>query len=95
MDIERLIEDLCNATYREPNTLYEYRIACTDAQRDAIVKVIRTWANSQHILEEVNELRINLAELNAKLFAFEAIILKSNFKPLLPEKDWLESEAET
>lgn len=94
MDIEKLIEELCNATYREPNTLYEYRLACTDAQREVLVKVIRTWANSQPILGEVNELRIKLAELDAKLFAYEAIISKSNFKPMLPGREWLEQEME-
>lgn len=92
MDIERLIEDLFNATYREPDTPYEYTITCTKAQREALEKVIRTWAKSQHILGEVNELRIKLAELEAKLFAYEAIISKSNFKPMLPGQEWLESE---
>lgn len=94
MDIERLIEELFNATYREPNTLHEYSIACTNAQREVLVKVIRTWANSQPILREVNELRIKNAELEAKIFAYEAIISKSNFKPLLLGREWLEQEAD-
>lgn len=90
MDIEKLISDLLNATYREPDSKYGYSVISTPVQKEAIVEVVRTWANSQPSIGEVNKLLVDMAKLEAKVFAYEAIISNSNFKPIL---SGVESEA--
>ncbi len=83
-----LIEDICDAEYehknykgeKEKSSIISRFDSNADAKKAAIEKVVYEWANSQ-ITEFAKDKRI--AELEAKCYAYEQVIQKSNFAPMI------------
>ena len=83
MDVERLISKLFNATYMWKGTTGSYRdtaIHDDEAARGAITVAVYEWA-----AEEITEIDKGkrIAELEAKVYAYEKIIANSNFAPMV------------
>ena len=84
-----LIEDICDAEYEyksydgkkvKSSIVSRFDSDSGNAKKAAIEKVVYEWANSQ-ITEFAKDKRI--AELEAKCYAYEQIIQKSNFAPVI------------
>lgn len=90
MDIDNLIERLMNLTYREAGDSFNYRVIY-EKNRDLVSHEIRKWADEQN-MEQVSRAERKMldnckrmAELEAKVFAYESFIKNSNFAPILPK----------
>ena len=79
MDIDNLIERLMNLTYRDDFNVIP---AC---HKDKVFNEIRSWYKEQNISNEIIEYKRKIAELEAKVYAYEKIIANSNFAPILPK----------
>lgn len=85
IDIDELTEKVCNAEYAEPNYLDKSRMethkvcAYSDAERAAIRRAISEYA----IQRAPSEIATKIAELEAKVFAYEKMIANSTFAPIL------------
>lgn len=79
MDIEELLRDLFGATYKNSNDRYSYDVI-SSRHKDQIETIVRLWASRQNI----SDLNVKIAMLEAKIFAYEAIISNSNFNTILP-----------
>ena len=84
MDVEKLIEALERTTYRTKSTYsgdyVSLNIICGDDQKAALRKTVYGWAT-----EQITDLDLTkrCAELEAKVFAYEAMIANSNFAPMI------------
>lgn len=84
MDIDNLIERLMNLTYKYKS---DYDFNVIDSSNEYLVfNEIKKWADEQNMGQEIAENRIRLAELEAKVFAYESIISNSNFAPILESR---------
>ena len=79
MDIDNLIERLMNIKYREGLNIIS---AC---HKDKVFNEINSWYKTQNISNEIIEYKRKIAELEAKVYAYEKIIANSNFAPILPK----------
>lgn len=87
-DLIGLIEDICNAEYeykdydgkKAKSSIISRFDSGADAKKAVIEKVVYEWANRQ-ITEFAKDKRI--AELEAKCYAYENFIQKSNFAPMI------------
>ena len=87
-DLEKLIDDICNAEYEYIN--YQHETTKTTvvsryssdrrAARGAVAKTVYEWASSQM---SDYDLERKGAALEAKCFVYEQIISNSNFKPMI------------
>ena len=84
MDIDNLIERLMNLTYRNKGDTYDYNIIY-DTHKDKVTAEILSWYKDQNINNEITECKIKIAELEAKVYAYEKIIANSNFAPIMRE----------
>ena len=75
MDLEKLIQMLFDGRY-EDNSGDEHRILFWEEQKQAVSKIVYEWGAEQL---GANDLYKRLGELEAKCFAYEQIISKSNF----------------
>ena len=82
MDIDNLIERLMSLTYRNKNDTYDFPII-SDSYKDKVFNEIMSWYNAQNISNEITECKIKIAELKAKVYAYEKIIANSNFAPIM------------
>lgn len=82
MDIDNLIERLMSLTYRNKNDTYDFPII-SDSYKDKVFNEIMSWYNAQNISNEITECKIKIAELEAKVYAYEKIIANSNFAPIM------------
>lgn len=80
MDIKKLIEMISNATYRDENDTADFPLLSTQTQKKALESVVYQWFGMQ---QSYVEIFVKLSELEAKCSAYEQIIAKSNFAPLL------------
>ena len=71
MDIDNLIERLMDF-YIIP-----------DSHKDKICNEIMSWYKTQNISNEIIECKSKIAELEAKVYAYEKIIANSNFAPII------------
>lgn len=86
-DLIGLIKDICDAEYeyidydgtKTKKSIVSRFDSNADAKKAVIEKVVYEWANHQ-IAEFAKDKRI--AELEAKCFAYEQFIQKSNFAPM-------------
>lgn len=85
MDIDNLIERLMNLTYRNKGEKYDFQVI-SERHREAVSNEIRKWAYEQNMGQEMLDNCKRLAELEAKVFAYESIIKNSNFAPILESK---------
>ena len=85
IDIDELTEKVCNAEYAEPDYMDKSRMethkvcAYSGAEKAAIRRAISEYA----IQRAPSEIATKIAELEAKVFAYEKIIANSTFAPLL------------
>lgn len=85
IDIDELTEKVCNAEYAEPDYLDKSRMethkvcAYSVAEKAAIRRAISEYA----IKRAPSEIAAKIAELEAKVFAYEKMIANSNFAPAL------------
>ena len=84
MDIDNLIKRLMSLTYRNKNDTYDFPII-SDSYKDKVFNEIMSWYNAQNISNEITECKIKIAELEAKVYAYEKIIANSNFAPIIRE----------
>lgn len=82
MDIEELLRDLFKATYRSESDRFDFEII-GDRHKAKIETVVRLWASRQNL----SNLNVKIATLEAKVFAYEAIISNSNFNAILKTEE--------
>ena len=85
MDIDNLIERLMSLTYRNKSDTYDFPII-SDGHKDKVFNEIMSWYKTQNISNEIIEYKRKIAELEAKVYAYEKIIANSNFAPILPNR---------
>ena len=91
MDIDNLIERLMSLTYRDSGAKY-YLNVISDRHKEKVFDEIKSWSKAQNITQElinkeheIIEVKKRIAELEAKVYAYEKIIANSNFAPILPK----------
>ena len=82
MDIDNLIKRLMSLTYRNKNDTYDFPII-SDSYKDKVFNEIMSWYQTQNISNEIIECKRKIAELEAKVYAYEKIIANSNFAPII------------
>ena len=82
MDIDNLIKRLMSLTYRNKNDTYDFPII-SDSYKDKVFNEIMSWYKDQNISNEIIEYKRKIAELEAKVYAYEKIISNSNFAPII------------
>lgn len=92
MDIDNLIERLMSLTYRNKSDTYDFPII-SDNYRDKVFDEIKSWSKAQDITQEIInkeyeiiEVKKRIAELEAKVYAYEKIIANSNFAPIISKE---------
>ena len=73
MDIDNLIERLMDFSI------------IPDSYKDKVFNEIMSWYKDQNISNEIIEYKEKIAELEAKVYAYEKIIANSNFAPIMRE----------
>lgn len=87
MDLEQMLKELADLRYTEQGyngNTREYRVITTKYM-DKVEDVIRKYMNRSPYIEQVNM-------LSAKVYAYEQIIAKSNFAPMLKDGNKQELE---
>jgi len=87
-EIERIVDRVSTETYRAKSYSREY-----DYINKAIIDKEALPALRTILIQELGELNIKYSQLEAKCFAYEAIIQNSNFKPILNATRDTSSEA--
>ena len=77
MDIDNLIERLMNLTYKDDFNVIPARY------KEKVFNEIMSWYKTQNISNEIIECKTKIAELEAKVYAYEKIIANSNFAPII------------
>ena len=80
MNVGELIDRIINAKIRYKGNTYDSDILYDEA-KPYVAWIIRDWAQKQD-----NVLTARIAELEAKVYAYEQIIANSNFKAVLTRK---------
>ena len=85
MDVDVLIRDLEKATYKTEsgNT---WQLISGSKERNLLESVVYGWASKQN--ETSTKTRI--AELEAKVYAYEQIIANSNFAPVIIPRGYIQ-----
>jgi len=84
MDIEELLKELFSATYKSDR--YNFHII-SSSHEDRIEAIVRLWASRQNSITKIEDLSVKIAMLEAKVFAYEAIISNSNFNTILQPEE--------
>ena len=89
MDLDNLIERLMRLTYRDRDAKYDLHII-SDRHREQVFDEIKSWSKAQDITQEIInkeyeiiDVKKRIAELEAKVYAYEKIIANSNFAPII------------
>ena len=89
MDIDNLIERLVSLTYRDRDAKYDFNVI-SDRHKEKVFDEIKSWSKAQDITQEIInkeyeiiEVKKRIAELEAKVYAYEKIIANSNFAPII------------
>ena len=86
MDIDNLIERLMNVKYTNGFNIIS---AC---HKDKVFNEIMSWYKTQNISNEIIEYKRKIAELEAKVYAYEKIIANSNFAPIIGSNNMSKEE---
>ena len=86
MDIDNLIERLLSLKYRNESEQVEYHVI-NSRNRALVSNEVRKWYEEQNIKATI-DIQTKIAELEAKVYAYEKIIANSNFAPILP--NWVD-----
>ena len=84
MDLDNLIKRLMSLTYRDRGDIYDLPII-SDRHKDKVFAEIMSWYQTQNVSNEIIECKRKIAELEAKVYAYEKIIANSNFAPIMRE----------
>ena len=84
MDIDNLIERLMSLTYRDKDDITDFHII-SHRHKDKVFNEIMSWYKTQNASNEIIECKRKIAELEAKVYAYEKIIANSNFAPIIRE----------
>lgn len=87
-DIERIVDRVSTETYRAKSYSKEYDYFDRKIIEKEAIPALRTI-----LIQELGEMNIKYSQLEAKCFAYEAIIQNSNFKPVLNATRETSSEA--
>ena len=86
MDLDNLIERLMGNGDK-----YDFNVISFN-HRNKVFDEIKSWSKAQDITQEIItkeyeiiEVKKKIAELEAKVYAYEKIIANSNFAPILPK----------
>ena len=82
MDLDNLIKRLMSLTYRDRGDIYDLPII-SDRHKDKVFAEIMSWYQTQNVSNEIIECKRKIAELEAKVYAYEKIIANSNFAPIM------------
>ena len=85
MDIDNLIERLMSLTYRDRGDKYDFNVI-SDSHKDKVFNEIMSWYKTQNVSNEIIEYKRKIAELEAKVYAYEKIIANSNFAPIISKE---------
>lgn len=77
MDIDNLFERLMGIGDK-----YEFNVIPV-RYKDKVFNEIMSWYQTQNISNEIIECKRKIAELEAKVYAYEKIIANSNFAPIM------------
>lgn len=83
MDVDNLIERLLSLKYRNESEQVEYHVI-SSRNRHLVSNEVRKWYEEQNIKATI-DIQTKIAELEAKVYAYEKIIANSNFAPILPK----------
>lgn len=96
MNIEELIDRICNAEYTCPDimkpqstttqTIVSRYSSAKEQKRAAISEAVYRWFAANQEYQEVIKLKQEIAEYKAAVHVYERIIANSNFQPLLKEE---------
>ena len=81
MDLDELIQMILDGKYKDKNG-EEFNILYRREQKEAVSEIVYQWGAKQR---KDADLYKQLGELEAKCFAYEQIIMKSNFKPFITD----------
>ena len=81
MNVGELIERLNSAKIRHKGNDFDSDVIFYDEGKEKMAWIVRDWAQKQG-----NEAATRIAELEAKVYAYEQIIANSNFKAVLSRK---------
>ena len=81
MDIDNLIERLLSLKYKNESEQFEYHVIGS-RHRALVSNEVRKWFEEQNIKATI-DIQTKIAELEAKVYAYEKIIANSNFAPIL------------
>lgn len=81
MNLEKLIQMIVSAKYIDQDG-DNRELLYWKEQKEAVSKIIYEWGAEQLGTNDINK---RLGELEAKCFAYEQIIMKSNFKPFITD----------
>ena len=79
MDLDNLIERLMGNGDK-----YDFNVIPV-RYKDKVFNEVMDWYKAQNISNEIIEYKRKIAELEAKVHAYEKIIANSNFAPILPK----------
>ena len=80
MDLDNLIERLMGNGDK-----YDFNVIPA-RYKDKVFNEVMDWYKTQNISNEIIECKRKIAELEAKVYAYEKIIANSNFAPILPKR---------
>lgn len=83
MDIDNLLEILMSLKYKDESEQFEYHVI-SSCNRALVSNEVRKWFEEQNIKSAI-DIQTKIAELEAKVYAYEKIIANSNFAPILPK----------
>lgn len=88
MDVKDLINRLERAKAKDPKRTndIEMEILWNQYEKDKVREVVTNWALEQTEYKDEAEQAKRIAELEAKVYAYEKIIANSNFQPLVAPK---------
>ena len=81
MDINNLIERLLSLKYKNESEQFEYHVI-SSRNRALVSNEVRKWFEEQNIKAAI-DIQTKIAELEAKVYAYEKIIANSNFAPII------------
>ena len=84
MDLDNLIERLMSLTYRDEGDKYDFNVIPA-RYKDKVFNEVMDWYKTQNISNDIIECKRKIAELEAKVYAYEKIIANSNFAPIIRE----------
>ena len=90
MDINNLIERLLSLKYKNESEQFEYHVI-SSIHRALVSNEIRKWFEEQNIKATI-DIQTKIAELEAKVYAYEKIIANSNFAPIIGSNNMSKEE---